>query len=156
MTERPKLLWCKWWLADWLSSETRYSMTAAERGVYRDALDLCYSEGSIPADEQTLGRLLAVNPEEFASTWPKVSRKFQPHPDLPERLINRRAAEVIAEEETFRRRQSEFGKCGGRPKKANQKGSLSPEKGFEKGSLSKTPVFQKGLESQQSRAEQSR
>ena len=68
--------WHRWFPAEWLSSETRHSMSAAARGVYRDALDLCYSEGSIQADEATLRRLLAVSEAAFAEAWPEISRKF--------------------------------------------------------------------------------
>ena len=85
---RPSHLWHH---ETWLSSETRHSMTAAQRGVYRDALDLCYAEGSIPAAEPTLVRLLAVTPDEFAETWPVVKRKFEPHSEMADRLVNRKA-----------------------------------------------------------------
>lgn len=114
---RPALPWYRWFASDWRSSETRCSMDAAERGVYREALDLCYLEGSIPADEATLMRLLAVTPEEFARTWPKVSAKFAPHPDLLDRLVNPRAAAEIIATEDFRQKQAKNGRSGGRPRK---------------------------------------
>ncbi len=95
-----------WHHSTWLSSETRHSMTAAQRGVYRDALDLCYAEGSIPADEPTLMRLLAITLEEFAETWPTVRDKFEAHPEKTNRLINRKAAEVLGEQERYSQKQS--------------------------------------------------
>lgn len=110
------LPWHRWFHATWLASETRHSMTAAERGVYRDALDLCYSEGSIPADERTLQRLLIVSDEEFSEAWPAVSKHFEEHPDRPDRLINPKASEIMAESERYRRQQAAHGRKGGRPK----------------------------------------
>lgn len=95
-----------WHHGTWLSSETRHSFTAAQRGVYRDALDLCYAEGSIPADESTLMRLLAVTPQEFAETWPVVQRKFENHPERSDRLINRKASEVLEEQERYSKKQA--------------------------------------------------
>ena len=110
------LPWYRWYAGDWLGSPTRLDMSAAERGVYRDLLDWHYVEGSIPADETKLRRRLAVTDEEFAAAWPGVSRKFEADPDNSDRLINRRAADVIAETEEFYRKQVENGKKGGRPK----------------------------------------
>jgi hypothetical protein len=117
-------------------------MSAEERGLYRDALDLCYAEGSIPADETTLQRLLAVSSDEFDRSWPRVSSKFEPHPTITGRLINPKAKDVLDEQEVYRRKQSEFGKKGGRPKtegsgKGSQKGSLSESKRVAKGN----PLF---------------
>ena len=119
------LPWYRWYAGDWLGSPTRLDMSAAERGVYRDLLDWHYIEGSIPADETKLRRRLAVTDQEFAATWPAVSRKFEPDPDNPDRLINRRAVNVMAETAKFSRKQTENGKKGGRPK-ANGSPKLKP------------------------------
>ena len=96
-------------------------MNLAERGAYRDLLDYHYAEGSIPADPKTLAGLLAVSQSELEAVWPTVSQKFKPHPSKPERLVNAKANEVIAETEAYRRQQSANGSKGGRPRK--KKGS---------------------------------
>ena len=103
-----RIVYCKWWLSDWLSSETRLSMTAAERGVYRDALDLNYQEGSLPSNEIALQRLLCVTPEEFAQCWPTVARKFQS--DSNGRLVNSRVLQVLKDDKKYSRKQSERAK----------------------------------------------
>ena len=120
-----RLPWCKWYPTDWLASGTRLDMSAAERGVFRDLLDYQYAEGSIPADEVALQRRCAVTTEEFQSTWPAVSKKFIPHPEEAGRLINERAAGVIAESQAISESQVEKGKKGGRPL-LRSSGSFSP------------------------------
>ena len=115
MTTRG-LPWYRWYAEDWLASPTRLDMSLAERGMYRDLLDWHYAEGSIPAEETKLRRRLAVTDEEFAAAWSAVSHKFEPCTEDPDRLINRRATDVMAETETFLRKQAENGEKGGRPK----------------------------------------
>jgi uncharacterized protein YdaU (DUF1376 family) len=134
VNDQPKILWVKWWLRDWLMSDSRRNMSPAERGVYLDALFSCYHDGSIPADETALTRILGVTTEEFAATWPAVSKKFVPHPELPGRLINPRAARGIEEAEGYLKRQKEHGKRGGRPPK--QKPSKSSKRNEKNPTLS--------------------
>ena len=43
-----------WYIADWRNSETRLSLTLAQRGLYREFLDYCYLEGSMPANREQL------------------------------------------------------------------------------------------------------
>jgi len=113
MSGKPNLTWHKWFHSWWLFSSSRLEMTAAERGVYRDCLDFCYAEGSIPADPETLRRLLQVTPEEFQAAWPKVSKRFVPNPDDPTRLINLRADEVIGQTAKYVNARSQAGKKSG-------------------------------------------
>jgi uncharacterized protein YdaU (DUF1376 family) len=43
-----------WYIADWRESETRLSLTLSQRGLYRELLDYCYMEGSLPEDRKIL------------------------------------------------------------------------------------------------------
>ncbi|MCC6591630.1 MAG: YdaU family protein [Bryobacterales bacterium] len=86
--------WYKWYPSNWLSSETRLRMTATERSIYRDLLDICYQEGSIPNDERILTNLAAVSRKEFTDAWPEVSKKFVPFAD--NRLTNPKCVEELA------------------------------------------------------------
>lgn len=99
---------------DWLASETRFVLSAAERGIYREALDICYTEGSIPADKRILAKVLAVTAEELETAWPAVSQKFQPAPGNPSRLVNLRALELGREARERLHKQREGGRKGGR------------------------------------------
>lgn len=65
-----------WYADDWLQSESRMRMTLAERGAYRDLLDYCYREGSIPDDPDMLCKLLLCSREELDQVWPAVRKHF--------------------------------------------------------------------------------
>ncbi len=43
-----------WYIADWRNSETRLGLSLAARGLYRELLDYCYMEGSLPANREQL------------------------------------------------------------------------------------------------------
>lgn len=92
-----KLFWIKWYLAAWLSSETRLSSDASTRGVYRDLIDLCYLNDGIPSDRESMIRIACVTAEEFDRAWPKIAHKFIEIPGRPGRLTTARVEEVFAE-----------------------------------------------------------
>jgi len=114
------LPWHAWFHATWLASETRFSMSLAERGLYRDALDLHYQEGSIPANLTTLRRMLGVEEVDFGEAWPKVSTHFQTAAKDDTRLVNRKALVGLERAEEQRQKQSANGRKGGRPKKPTE------------------------------------
>ena len=111
-----RLPWVKHWPTDWLGRELRYSMNLAERGMYRDLLDYCHAEGSIPTDSAVLQRLLSVGSAEFEAAWPRVSKEFTKDPSNPNRLVNEEVSRIASETKKFSRTQAEKGKKGGRPK----------------------------------------
>lgn len=56
-------------------------MSLVERAIYRDLLDFCWRDGSIPADKRVLTQMLAVSPEMILKEWRQssggVSDEFQ-------------------------------------------------------------------------------
>lgn len=115
MARKPKRStkpWHKWYHSSWLGSETRQAMNAAERGVYRDCLDYCYAEGSIPSDTALLAKLMALDRTEFESAWKRVRCNFKPVDGDPTRLTHHKVLEVLRESERYRRRASESGRRG--------------------------------------------
>lgn len=66
-----------WYINDWLGSATRAAMSAEERGIYRDLLDSCWRDGSLPCDESVLQRIAAVTDKEWRRSWPAVKGKFE-------------------------------------------------------------------------------
>lgn len=65
-----------WYINDWLGSATRALMTAEQRGIYRDLLDFCWRDGSLPVDESSLQRIAAASDKEWRRSWPGVRQKF--------------------------------------------------------------------------------
>lgn len=61
-----------WYFRDWRASNQRALMTLEERGLYREILDLCYQEGSLPNDEDEIRMLASSSEKEFKRSWPKV------------------------------------------------------------------------------------
>lgn len=137
-----RLPWHKWWHRDWLLSEARLSMNIAERGLYRDLLDMNYDDGSIPADLELLRLKVGATPDEFNSAWEKVSRHFAPHDTKPGRLVNKRAEQVLMENEIYRNTQAEIARIAAEERAKQKKlgmlvtkGSLSEPSGQPQGSL---------------------
>ena len=86
------LPWYRWFAGDWLSCETRLDMSLAERGFYRDCLDLNFTRGSLPASPELLCKLLGVSRKEFNRVSARVLSEFQPDPERPDRLTHPRIA----------------------------------------------------------------
>jgi uncharacterized protein YdaU (DUF1376 family) len=79
--ESIRLAYYPWYFEDWLCSETRSSMTAAERGIYRDLLDFCWYYGNLPNDNKTLRGMLQVDSKSYRSSIQVVLSKFVLGPD---------------------------------------------------------------------------
>jgi len=116
------LPWYKWCASDWVRCETRFNLSLAERGIFRDLLDLHYLEGSIPKNPRVLiGFLGAPDGEEtFNKSWEKISKLFSEHPSDPDRLVNRKAMEMLREQRKFLKKQKLNGAKGGRPRKPTE------------------------------------
>src|ERR1035437_5906376 len=66
-----------WYIADWRTSETRLSLNLAERGLYRELLDYCYLEGSLPEDRDRIKLISGADGHDFARAWNKVRSLFE-------------------------------------------------------------------------------
>jgi hypothetical protein len=76
---------------DWRNSETRARLSLAERGLFRELLDQCHMEGSIPDDPKVLARICGCTLKEFNRTFHNIRDQFVQDGD---RLLNPKAAEV--------------------------------------------------------------
>ena len=64
------------YVSDWRGSKAVSAMTAAEQGLYRNLLDICWQTGSLPINKNALQRLSFVSEAEFKKSWPAVSKMF--------------------------------------------------------------------------------
>ena len=64
------------YINDWRRSEAVEAMTVEERGLYRELLDHCWAEGSLPADPKLLRKIARATSREFSRSWPLVSCQF--------------------------------------------------------------------------------
>jgi uncharacterized protein YdaU (DUF1376 family) len=80
--------------AETLADERFSGWTVAERGAWFSLILHAWVNGSIPADEVSLARILHVDATAMRSLWQGIADRFIPHPDLPEgRLTSRRLEE---------------------------------------------------------------
>lgn len=70
-----------WYVDDWLYSETRRSLNYAERGIYRDLLDHCFLEGSLPGDRELIWRCLEGDRRGFGAHLDHVLKLFTRNPE---------------------------------------------------------------------------
>jgi uncharacterized protein YdaU (DUF1376 family) len=72
---RP-LPYYKWHWQDWRANRTVQRMTYIERGLYRELLDECWSEGGIPTDMQSLSDICGCPVDVMANAWQVLSKCF--------------------------------------------------------------------------------
>lgn len=91
----PKFHYYDWDFNRWFGSSTRAHCKAlgglkaqAAAGVYRELLDYCYKDGSIPSDLGGLAALAGLSVEDFEELWPTFRGKFRRHKKDPMRLVN--------------------------------------------------------------------
>lgn len=121
---------------DFLSAESVQVMSLQERGAYITLICVCWIEGSLPADVARLARLCGAPLTAFRRFWPALERCFRADPEAPGRLIHPRLERERHKQAEFRRRQSDNGRRGGRPRKPDQsheKPTQNPTKSQTKG-----------------------
>lgn len=113
------LHWCKFWVARYLSSETRLMMTAEERGIYCDALFYIHQQGSLPAEPRAIQTLLRITPEEYERSWPAVRAKLLTDEDG--RLYHSRMRNVREEQIGLVERRRSAGKASGEARRTSER-----------------------------------
>lgn len=87
----PELHFYEWSVPRWVLSSTRDALDATGRGIYRDLLDLCYTQGGFPLDVVLLCRKCACTKEQFDAAWPIIERHFPKDDHAPNMRVNRDA-----------------------------------------------------------------
>jgi hypothetical protein len=107
-----------WFLNDWLASPTRENMTAEQRGIYRDMLDLLYQYGgSLEMDQRKLERKLIITPEEFERSFPATLQQLRPDYDRPGFLTQDKVIQVIEKSLSLHAKRRRAGLLGVEAKK---------------------------------------
>lgn len=115
--------WYPWHPQDWRANRKVARMTPAERGIYRELLDECWLEGSIPGDMDDLAEIARCTPAEMAAAWPALRSSFSERPDG--RFVNDKIARVHLAQLEALARQRDGGRKGGQQRVANLKAALS-------------------------------
>ena len=103
-----------WYIADWRDSETRLALSLAGRGLYRELLDYCYLEGSLPADESRIKLISSSDGHDFSRAWKQVRPLFElvSSPD-GERFVHHKVNQVRAKLDLYYEQKKEAGRKSG-------------------------------------------
>lgn len=116
----------QFYAAEYLADENVALMTLEEEGAYIRALAYCWREGSIPADEARLSRLL-----KGASTTVLrvVQGCFNQSPTEPDRLLHGRLELEREKQRIWREKSATGGKKSGETKRMNNLADGDESKG---------------------------
>ncbi len=111
LMKQDSLAWYPWYWQDWRSNRKVQRMTVTERGIYRELLDECWCEGSLPPEPSALAEIARCTLPEMEAAWPALASCFVPRPDG--RLVNTKIATVLmAQREAYERRTNAGRKAG--------------------------------------------
>lgn len=65
-----------WYPCDWRSDPAVVLMNSADRGLYRDVLDIVWEHGSITNDPQLIRKMACIELEDWEASWPRVQAMF--------------------------------------------------------------------------------
>lgn len=107
---RDPLPYYPWHVKDYRANRKVQRMSYLERGLYRELLDECWTEGAIPDDLAALADICGCPFDVMADAWAKIRPCFAEHPDNPALLINLRVEDVREGIEDKRAKASRAGK----------------------------------------------
>jgi uncharacterized protein YdaU (DUF1376 family) len=81
---------------DYLSDPRVRAMSFEQRGLYWEAISICWLEGTLPSDTAELAAILGCPLKKFESLWPRIALCFQEHGGrlLHKRLDKERKAQA--------------------------------------------------------------
>ncbi len=99
---------------DFYSDRLVVVMTLEEQGAYHRLLYYTWiSDGhGIPMDFSDMAQAIGVTVRKMKALWRRLEPCFIPHPDFPDRLVNKRQEEERVKRGDFKRKKSEAGQKG--------------------------------------------
>lgn len=130
MSERSKPLpYLRWYVSDYRASRRVQKLTWQERGIYRELLDECWLEGSIPDDVDRLADIAGCPRGVMAEAWANLKPMFVPVEGLDGMYLSNRRLEVErSEDDAYRVRMAHAGRKGGLAKASKAKQGFSQAK----------------------------
>jgi len=102
----------EWSVVRWFTSDTRAQLDPTGRGIFRDLIDLCYAQGSIPKDPELLCRKTDATREQFNRVWPIIEHHFHQHKRHKNLLVNDVAEVYRKQFFSYLKEQKRHGKSG--------------------------------------------
>lgn len=113
----------KWLWKDWRANRSVQRMSYIERGLYRELLDECWSEGSIPDDIESLAEICGCPESVMADAWHVLSKCFA---NSGGRLTNEKLDSLRTDLDRVRVKKQDAGRAGGLAKALNRMSSVAP------------------------------
>jgi len=121
-----------WYPADWLLSETRMGMTLEERSIYRDLLDHCWQDGSLPLSSRVLASIAGASRSEWEKCSAAVLAQFEQRDGrLYHRKIDERRPDLVR----WHSGRSEAGKKGAEKRWLSHSSAIDSATGSANGSV---------------------
>ncbi len=117
----PDLAFYEWSLLRWTTSDTRNDLDCTGIGIYRELLDRCYAQGSIPKDPDKQATIAKCTVDQLTAAWPLIKANFRALKARPDRLENATATVYRTNYFQYLKRQKRTGKTGGLSKASNSK-----------------------------------
>jgi uncharacterized protein YdaU (DUF1376 family) len=127
MGERSKPLpFLRWYVTDYRASRRVQRLSWQERGIYRELLDECWIEGSIPDDIDRLAEIAGCPRGVMAEAWVNLKPMFAPIEGMDGMYLTSRRLEIErSEDDAFRVGRAVAGRKGGLAKASRAKLSLA-------------------------------
>lgn len=127
MAERNKPLpFLRWYVTDYRASRRVQRLTWQERGIYRELMDECWIEGSIPDDIDRLAALADCPKGVMAEAWVNIKPMFASIEGMDGMyLTSRRLETERSDDDAFRVGRAIAGRKGGLAKASKAKLSLA-------------------------------
>jgi len=106
----PPLSYYKWHWQSWRANRKVQRMTYIERGLYRELLDECWSEGFIPNNIESMAEICGCPVDVMESAWQVLSTCFVL---LDGVFVNERMDRERTEKDFERAKRARAGKVGG-------------------------------------------
>ena len=110
MTKQRPLGYYKWYWQDYRASRDVIRMDYIAKGLYRELLDECWVEGSLPVDHQSLADICECPVEVLANAWQMLSKCFH---EVDGRLISPLIESLRTEQDSLRVKRAASGRLGG-------------------------------------------
>lgn len=122
MSRKGKPVSYPWYAPDWLSDPMVRSLSIAQKGLYRELLDLAWMNGGSISPSPALARAAGVTSEEWAELWPAVAPFW--HEVKGGRLRNSKLDLVVKGQTEFYAEQARKAKLGAEARWGNARGHL--------------------------------
>jgi len=106
-----------WYVADWQRSETRFRLSLEGRAIYRELLDYCWQNGSLPSDEKHLAKIADCTVAQLKKHWAVFGKVFILNGD---RYENERVNEGRPRLQKWHDTRKRAGAIGGKKRADNQ------------------------------------